>query len=451
MTSFKPRTCGQHGPSRRRFLHQIASAAGAGLLASHADAEVTSSSVKPRNSARVCVFIDLQGAPSHLDTFDPKDGPWNPPDADLQQYPGGIVLSRTFFPELSNHTQDLCLLQSVQSWEAAHERGQFYVQTFHPSNPAFAPETPHIGAIVAKERGSAGGPMPAFLAFNSNGMQGSVFLGGKAAPFAPYTNPAGLSTLEHNFFGNQSQARFNERFELLQSLDAPLRKNPYDEKMAAMADFYTAAKGMMYDQRLAEVFKFSNDDDRRYGGTNFSRGLIVARNAIRAKNGVSFVTVRLPGWDTHQNMFDRNYAPNMYTLNNDLDRGLGNFIADLKASGDLAQTLIVVMGEFGRTPGALNGRGGRDHHKLAMSVAMIGGGVRGGRAIGAKDNLGDQVVEPGWKAGRPIYPEDIGCTILSALGIDWTKKILDTPSGRRFEYVNGASEGGYFPIDEVFG
>ena len=140
----------------------------------------------------------------------------------------------------------------------------------------------------------------------------------------------------------------------------------------------------------------------------------------------------------------------MYSLNGELDRGLGNFIADLKASGDLAQTLIVVMGEFSRTPGPLNGRGGRDHHKYAMSVAMLGGGVRGGRVIGATDNNGDQIVAPGWKAGRPIFPEDIGCTIYSALGIDWTKRILDTPSGRRFEYVNGASEGGYFPIDEVF-
>jgi hypothetical protein len=70
--------------------------------------------------------------------------------------------------------------------------------------------------------------------------------------------------------------------------------------------------------------------------------------------------------------------------------------------------------------------------------------------IGAKDKFGDQIVEPGWKAGRPIFPEDIGCTIFSALGIDWTKRILDTPSGRRFEYVNGASDGGYVPIDEVF-
>jgi hypothetical protein len=451
MRHYQPDICGQHGPSRRRFLHQVASAAGAGLLAAHADAQTISSGGKPRNSARACVFIDLQGAPSHLDTFDPKDGPWNPQDADLRQHPGGIVLSRTFFPELSKHTQDLCVLQSVQSWEAAHERGQFYAQTFHPFNPAFAPEIPHIGAVVARERGAAGGPMPPFLSFNANGMQGSVFLGGKAAPFSPYTNPDGLGTLEHNFFGSESQRRFDERFNLLQELDAPLRRNPYDEKMAAMADFYFAAKGMMYDQRIANVFRFSRDDDGRYGGTGFARGLIVARNAIRAKNGASFINVRLAGWDTHQNMFDRSYAPNMYTLNGELDRALGSFIADLKASGDLAQTLIVVMGEFGRTPGPLNGRGGRDHHKNAMSVAMLGGGVRGGRVIGAKDSLGDQIVEPGWKAARPIYPEDIGCTILSALGIDWTRKILDTPSGRRYEYVNGASEGGHFPVDEVFG
>ncbi len=182
-------------------------------------------------------------------------------------------------------------------------------------------------------------------------MQGAVFLGGKAAPFAPYADPNGLSTLEHNFFGQDSQNRFEDRFALLQALDAPLRRNPLDEQMATMADFYGAAKAMMYDPRIANVFKFSNDDDRRYGGTTFARGLIVARNAIRAKNGAAFMNVRLSGWDTHQNMFDRSYAPNMYSLNGELDRGLGNFIADLKASGDLAQTLIVVMGESAGPPG----------------------------------------------------------------------------------------------------
>lgn len=441
--------CGGHKvPSRRNFLFQIASAAGAGLLAAHADAEEISRNVSVRGTARTCVFINLSGAPSHLDTFDPKDGPWNPEDADLRQY-GNIVLSRTLFPNLSRITDDLCILRSVTSWEAAHERGQFYLQTAHPSNPAFAAETPHMGAVIAREL-SGRGPLAPFLALNSTGIQGSAFLGGKVAPLMPGIARAGLSTLEHNFFGTASQQRFESRFGLLEALDAPLRKAPLDEGMAAYADFYGGARAMMYNQSIADVFKFTAADEGRYGTASIGQQLIVARNAIRARNGAAFITVRQTGWDTHQNMFDRGYAPNMYQLNGDLDRAVFALVEDLKASGDFDSTLIVMMGEFGRTPGSLNSRGGRDHHKFAMSVAMLGGGVRGGRAIGETDANGDRVITPGWRADRAIFMEDIACTILSALGIDWTKSIADTPSGRKFEFVPYALEGQYFPVDEVF-
>jgi len=442
--------CGNHRtPSRRAFLFQAATAATAGLLASHADAEVASAGVQPRGTADATIFINLAGAPSHLDTFDPKDGPWNPPDADLRQY-GDIILSRTLFPELSRITSDLCLLQSVQSWEAAHERGQFYLQTAHPSNPAFAAETPHLGAVIAREKGGLG-PMPPFLAFNSAGIQGAAFLGGKVAPLMPTATRTGLATLEHNYFGAQSQQRFSDRFALLEALDAPLRRQPFDAGMAAYADFYGGARGMMYNPSLADVFKFTQADEARYGNTDLGRQLIVARNAVRARNGAVFITARQGGWDTHQNMFDRGYAPNMYQLCNDLDRAIGGLVADLKESGDFDRTLIVIMGEFGRTPGLLNSRGGRDHHKWSMSVALLGGGVRGGRAIGAKDANGDRVVDPGWRMDRPIFMEDIAATIFSAMGIDWTKSITDTPSGRKFEYVPYGITGLYVPVDEVFG
>ena len=109
------------------------------------------------------------------------------------------------------------------------------------------------------------------------------------------------------------------------------------------------------------------------------------------------------------------------------------------------------MSEFGRTPGPLNARGGRDHHRDAMSVVMIGGGVRGGKVIGATDSNGERIIEPGWSQKRPIVVEDIVATVYSALGIDWTKSMLDTPSGRKFEYVPYAERGQYTAIEEVFG
>lgn len=446
------KNCGQHGNlNRRHFLLGAASTAGFHLLKAHADAEEVSRAAVMKKTASACVFINLAGGPSHLDTFAPKDGPWNPPDADLRQYPGGIVLSRAYFPNLSKITNDLCVLRSVQSWEAAHERGQFYLQTTHPSNPAFAQETPHIGAVVSRELINQNQPMPPFLAFYSSGMQGQAFLGGRMAPLMPTPNPNGLSTLEHNFYGTASRSRFEQRFALLEALDAPVRQNPYDSSMATYANYYGVAKSMMYNDAIASVFKYTAADQGRYGNTNIGRSLINARNAVQARNGAVFINVMSGGWDTHQQMFDSSYAGNIYQLTNDLDRAVGAFVEDLKAGGDFQRTIICLMGEFGRTPGGLNARGGRDHWKNAMAALMLGGGVKGGQVIGDQSPDGASIISPGWKGDRPIFMEDIAATIYSALGIDWTKGITDTPSGRKFEYIPFGLEGTYFPIDEVFG
>lgn len=436
--------------NRRELLTGSAAWAAFAALARRGDAQVNAVNVATRGSARACIFINLSGAPSHLDTFDPKDAEWNPSDADLRQYPGGIVLSRTLFPELSKITGDLCILRSVSSWEAAHARGQFYMQTAHPSNPAFVAETPHLGAVVALEKGG-GGPMPPFLALNGGAGQSATFLGGRMEPMTAPANAGGLTTIEHNYFGSSSQARFGERYKLLEELDASLRAAPPDQAMADHAAFYKTARGLMYDPSISAVFRFSAEDNARYGNSGFGRACIVARNAIRAKSGTVFVNLTQGGWDTHQNMFDRQYAPNMYTLCNTLDETVGALVEDLKATGDFAQTLLVMMGEFGRTPGPLNSRGGRDHHKSAMSVVMLGGGVRGGRVLGATDSQGDRVRDAGWHKQRPIVMEDLAATMYSALGINWTKSLTDTPSGRRFEYVPYGDVGTYTAVQEVFG
>ncbi|MBI4910207.1 MAG: DUF1501 domain-containing protein [Acidobacteria bacterium] len=446
------KTCGNHARhTRRHFLFGAAGAAGFQLMKAHADAEVTSTPVKPRKTARACIFINLAGAPSHLDTFAPKDGPWNPSDAKLQQFPGKIVLSEAYYPTLTKITNDLCVIRSLQSWEAAHDRGQFYMQTGHPSNPAFAQETPHIGAVVSRELYDASKPLPPFLSFYGSGQQGQAFLSGRFAPMNPSPNPNGLSTLEHNYYGANSANKFEQRFQLLSALDAPLRQNPPDPAFATYASFYDSAKAMMYNPSIAGVFRYTADDQGRYGNTNIGRALILARNAIRARNGAVFVSATTGGWDMHQQMFDVTYPQNIYVVNNALDQAVGSLVEDLKASGDFQSTLIVMMGEFGRTPGNLNALGGRDHWKNSMAALMMGGGVKGGQVIGDQTPDGSQISDPGWRGDRPIQTEDIVATIYSALGIDWTKRISDTPSNRVFEYVPFGTLGTYFPVDEVFG
>ncbi len=442
------KNCAGHAPfTRRHFLFGAA----AGVLSVHADAQITSSAgVRTRNTAKTCIFINMNGGPSHMDTWDPKDGPWNPTDAKINQYSGGLTLSKTYFPKLSGITNDLLLVRSCASWEAAHERGQFYIQTSHSQNPALAAETPHMGAVIGYEKGVTG-LLPPFLAFNQS-LQGATFLGGSFMPMMPPATRGGISTLTHNYFGTASQQRFGERYQLLRDLDAPLRETPANELVAAYAGYYDRAKQMMYNPAVDATFKFTTADEGRYGANSIGRGLIVSRNTIQAKMGVSFISVTQGGWDTHVGQFDRSQGTSIYSLTNDLDRAVGALVEDLRASGDLDSTLIVMMGEFGRTPSVLNSRGGRDHYRNVMSVAMLGGGVVGGRALGQSSPSGSDLVDPGWSGNRSIYPDDIAATIYSALGIDWTKGIDDTPSGRRYNYINGVSgELNFRPVEEVFG
>jgi uncharacterized protein (DUF1501 family) len=115
----------------------------------------------------------------------------------------------------------------------------------------------------------------------------------------------------------------------------------------------------------------------------------------------------------------------------------------------LDETLIVMLGEFGRTPGKLNNQGGRDHY-LRTSYIFAGGGVKGGRIIGKTDSIGDKVLEYQWSANRDVRPEDVTCTLYSALGIDYTTMRTDDPLGRGFEYVPDAKIGKYIPIEELF-
>jgi len=449
------KNCNGHAPvTRRSLLFGAASAASAGLLKAHADAEVTTTgtAVRLRGTARACIFINLNGAPSHLDTFNPQDAAWNPRDADLRQGPGGMVLSNRFFPNLLRNANDLLVLRSVQSWENAHERGQFYMQTGHTQNPAFASETPHIGAVISREKG-ANGLIPPFMSFNQGNLQGATFLGGRFQPMMPPAQRVGISTLSHNFFGtaDQSRVRFDRRFSLLEKLDSPLREAPFNQGMADYASFYAQARRMMYNDAVDQVFQYGATDEGRYGNTAIGRSLLIARNAVNANNGAVFINCTMGGWDLHDTMFDLGRGGNFYQLSGELDRAVGALVEDLRTSGNLGSTLIVMMGEFGRTPGNLNSRGGRDHHKDAMCAAMIGGGVKGGRALGKTDGNGSRVTDPGWSQNRAMYTEDIAATIYSALGVDYTKSIVDTPSGRKYNYVPGSDEGRYQPIEEVWG
>ncbi len=169
---------------------------------------------------------------------------------------------------------------------------------------------------------------------------------------------------------------------------------------------------------------------------------------MAADAGTHYIAVAHQGWDLHAKNYDKTQKINHYTLCRELDDCYSALLDDLSTTKDkhgrplLDKTLIVCMGEFGRTPGDINPNKGRDHYRYASTTVFSGGGVKGGRVLGATNETGAKVIESGWERKRSIYTEDVVATIYSALGIDWTKSITKTPSGRKFYYLepNSATE-----------
>src|SRR5579871_2120848 len=247
--------------------------------------------------------------------------------------------------------------------------------------------------------------------------------------------------------------RFKTMYTQLQTIDAPLRSNsPYGKPLEDYNDFYVAAQQMMYNKTVADTFAFTASDSTRYGNSSFGNACLVAKQVLAANQGTRFILITNGSWDMHQDIYGQQNPKgnNMYTMGKPLDDGYSALISDLKASGQLDSTLVVMAGEFGRTVGPVTAAGGRDH-LIQQSAVFAGGGITPGKTIGTTTPDGSATDDPGWSRGRSVNPEDIEATIYSAVGIDWTTVRHDDPFGRGFEYVPFSDQDLYGPINELWG
>ena len=430
----------------RRELFRLGSASAAGYyflpLMKPVGARAAAS-VTPRATARFCVFVMLDGGQSHVDSFDLKEGAWTPSDFDVRTINADVRLPYALYPCLAGQLDKLALMRSAAAWDAVHGRAQYYVQAAHPLNLALKKEIPPIGAVVASEyaeRRSDTDTLPPYVAINVTqsqaGLLNSGFLPAAYSPFHLNTN-TDLSSFSPDTEGKKELER---RWELLKQFDERLRN---DASLAAKAyrdynDHYESATRLMSDPRTSRIFHMGAEEKQHYGNTGTGDACILARNLIEADAGTHFIFLQQNGWDHHKDIYDEK---NFYKLSRELDAAFSAFLDDLarikRADGRtlLEETLIICMGEFGRTPGDLTALRGRDHYQNAFTVLAAGGGVQGGRVIGKTDATGAQIIDFGWGVKRPIYMEDIATTVYSALGIDWTKSVKGTPSGREFYYV----------------
>jgi hypothetical protein len=459
------RTVGEFLPARRDVLR----IGGWGLLGSFAEQALMPVKVRaagksnPRATARFCVVIELAGAISHLDTFDFKESAGTPKDLDVRQIRNGLYLSRRLFPELSGEMDKISIVRSMKSHEVVHFRGQYYTQAGRPLNPAIAQEIPSVGSVVSYEFESQRRPDDTFPTYIGCNLDTS----GCGALSTGFLHPK-HSVLDVNLrSGGGAQAVegeaalvLEERYRLLTELDramAPGREGR-DRRIGAYRDFQQSAYQVMGDPRWPKAFAMPKEERARYGENEAGLGCLLARNLIRADAGTRYIHITHPDWDHHKNIYEHSAKSNHYIRCNEFDRAMANLIRDLQASPSprdqsktlFDETLIVMVTEFGRTPGPLNGIKGRHHYNLAYLSLFAGGGVKGGRIIGATDKDGAKVTDTGWKYQR-MQPktENVYATIYSALGIDWKKEITNTPSKRAYRYVDvlGATE---FAVDDEF-
>jgi hypothetical protein len=427
------------GPSRRDALRVgLISALGLGiddLFRLRAMASGQPGHVGPiQAKAKSCILVWLAGGPSHVDTFDPK------PDAPaeirgefkaIDSTVPGLQLSEVF-PKIAQQMDVATMVRGVTSPEGDHDRAAHHLLTGYRPNPAMV--YPSFGSVSAKLANNSSSQLPAYVAipdaplFSSSGYLTPAF-----DPFSINGDPnsPGFRVRDLTPPDRLTLDRLQRRRSMVHRLDGFAAEVGQSPLTVSRDQFSERAYDLLTSNAAQSAFQMDAETPEtreRYGRNALGQGCLLARRLVEA--GVPFVTINdrgagQLGWDTHQDNFKRirdDLAPR-------LDRGVGALLADLRARGLLESTLVVVMGEFGRTP-KINPMAGRDHHGRANCALLAGGGIPSGLLLGRTDAKADSPLN------NPISPADLAAVIYSQLGINPDLQ-FETPDGRPIRLVEG--------------
>ena len=383
-----------------------------------------------------CIMIWLDGGPSHYESFDPK--PEAPAEirGEFKTIPtavSGVHFSECV-PKLAQCADKFTVVRSICHKDPNHGGGNHYMMTGAPTPVpvgcgAFVTFHPSFGSVVSYQRGVRSG-LPPFFTMPSNTRSGGPnFLGGQHAAFevAGSPNSVGFEVSDVVLPKEISEGRAKSRRDLRQALDRMQRFNDrsVEDPAVVFDQFYTQGFDLVSSAKAQAAFDINREDEKvrdRYGRNDMGQRMLLARRLVEV--GVSWVTINWGGWDDHQKIFTSYKGSRMQQL----DQGVAALINDLHDRGLLANTLVLVLGEFGRTP-KVNKDAGRDHWPHAMSVLMAGAGIPGGQIVGATD-------AKGYYASDNIYrPEDFAASIYTKMGID-PNQLLHTNTGRPVPLVN---------------
>jgi hypothetical protein len=414
---------------RRRDCLTLAAAGISGVSASGWFGGLASRAAEQPRRTKSCILLWMDGGPSHIETFDPK------PDApahirgELAAIPTSVpgIFVGEKFPKTAGLIEHGAILRGMSTAEADHGRARIYMHTGYRQG-AGGVTYPGLGSTVSAELGDPDAPLPNFVVTGVplnkyDVVRDPGFRGPRHQPVVLTDLSRGLENAEPAV----SAGEFARRTQLLDRLEQQFVRDyaapPAEAHQAGLA---SALRLIRSDRRAAfDLSREPASAREAYGECDFGRGCLLARRLVEA--GVPFVEVYLANWDSHS----RDVAAQTRTMMSEVDAGLSSLVRDLSDRGLLESTLVIWMGEFGRTP-HVNQTGGRDHYAKAWSTVLFGGGIRGGQTIGATDAQGATVTD------RPISVMDFMATVCRILGIDHTKEV--TANNRPIRIVDGQEQ-----------
>jgi uncharacterized protein (DUF1501 family) len=386
--------------SRRHFMRHLAGASALVAPAFAFTRTLRANAKTLSKNHKSAILLWLGGGAPTIDMWDMKPGAPTAGQYKPISTTGDFQICE-LMPEVAKQGKHLAVVRSMSTREADHNRGRYYMHTAYVPNPSV--EHPGYGSVVAHEMEAAKKlpelQIPPFVSIGG-ASEGPGFLGMTYAPFQVDANgqikDTGMTV---------PQARMNDRMKLLSVLEARF----ISEKRGSAAEEHAKILKKTNDLLTSEQMKAfqvrtePRDMVEKYGDNNFGRGCLMARRLVEV--GVPFVEVQSGGWDLHQNNFT-----SLQRKLPELDKAFAALMEDLKQRGLLESTVVMCMGEFGRTP-RINGNAGRDHFARAWSVVLGGGAVKGGQAIGKTNSDGTSV------EGESHSSEDLMASVCQALGI----------------------------------
>jgi len=388
--------------------------------------------------AKSVIYLFMSGGMSHLDTFDPK------PDNREVQGPVGSVKTRgsgvmvsEWLPQLAAQGHQYAILRSLHHTQGNHEPGTYKMRTGYEMRPDLI--HPSLGAWTMQVGQRLNPSLPGYVRVGGlAGHPANGFFEVKTAPLPILKPDAGLQN--GRLLDGVSQAEFQRNLELSRLLDQSFVQRYKQRSVQAYSDLYDDAVRMMTSKDL-EAFNLgweTTELREKYGKTNFGAGCLLARRLV--EHGVRFVEVDHGGWDTH---IDNHKG--VRESCGPLDQAVSALLNDLEARGLLQSTLVVLATEFGRTP-ELDQNAGRNHHPIAFSCLLAGGGIRGGQVYGETDERGHAVKKD------PVTVLDFNATIAHALGLPLGAALAPEVGAQKFTIVgkDTAPDKGK-PLVQLFG